>query len=307
MRRIVLSLLILLILFVGIRSFADTEVGKIVEIDGSVSIDAFGAGKFIEAVEGDTLYDTTILRVGYESSAQIEVSEETKTIPAETEVELSAISASSERKRRRRWLPSIVGAVKDLLSSRSTEEDSVELGSRAAEVESDTTVWMLDEEDDEVLFEDARELIETGNYADALDKLNMILFVPEAALPGEIEYLKGHSLYHLELYQPAILMYEEAEIEAENSGIPSEFLPFRAALYFEWSASNYMLGNASDAVEIFERSGAEDSDLAPFAIIIYAASLSEIGRRGDAETVVEDALERFEDPEVVEAFRSLFD
>ena len=239
MRRIVHFVLILLVLFVGIRGFADTEVGEIVEIDGYVSIDTFGAGKFIEAVEGEVLYDSTILRVGFESSAQIRVSDESKTIPADTEVSLAAISSASERKRRRRWLPSIVGAVKDLLSSRSDEEETVELGSRAAEVESDTTVWMLDEEDDEVLFEDAREFIETGNYAEALDRLNLILFVPEAALPGEIEFLKGHALYHLELYQPAINMYQEAEYETSISGVPIDFIPYRDALYFEWSASNY--------------------------------------------------------------------
>ena len=307
MRRIVLFLLLLLVLFVGIRGFADTEVGEIIEIKGSVSIDAFGAGKFIEAVEGEILYETTIIRVGFDSLAQIVVADETKTIPADTEVALAAISISSERKRRRRWLPSIVGAVKDLLSSRPADEETVELGSRAAEVESDTTVWMLDEEDDEVLFEDARELIETGNYADALGKLDLILFPPEAALPGEIEYLRGHSLYNLELYQPANLMYQEAEYEASNSGIPIEFISFWAALYFEWTASSYLLGNPTEAVEIFERSTMGDSDIEPFALIIYAASLVELGRRSDAQAVVEEALDRFDDPDVVEALRSVLE
>ena len=102
-------------------------------------------------------------------------------------------------------------------------------------------------------------------------------------------------------------MYQEADYEASTSGIPIEFIPYKSALYFEWSASNYLLGNSTEVVEIFERSAAEDSDIEPFAIIIYAASLIEIGRRIDAEAVVDEALDRFDDPDVVGALRSVLE
>ena len=69
----------------------------------------------------------------------------------------------------------------------------------------------------------------------------------------------------------------------------------------------YMLGNAADAIEIYERSMVEDSEIEPFAMMIYAASLVEIGRQSDAEAVVEAALDRFDDPDVAEAFRSVLE
>ena len=42
-------------------------------------------------------------------------------------------------------------------------------------------------------------------------------------------------------------------------------------------------------------------------MMIYAASLVEIGRQSDAEGVVEAALDRFDDPDVAEAFRSVLE
>jgi hypothetical protein len=54
-----------------------------------------------------------------------------------------------------------------VLTIRDREENKT-LGGRAAEAKVETTVWMLDEEDDDVLFNQARKLIEQESYIDAL-------------------------------------------------------------------------------------------------------------------------------------------
>ena len=307
MSRYIGILFVLVCMLAGAPVFGDEEVGKIVAVDGYVVIDAFGTGDFIEAVAGDVLYAASIVQVDFESRAEIEIEGNSRVLPQDTRTSVTSLLETVQRTRNRSWLSSVAGVIKRAFAPASQKEEEVTLGGRARQVPStSSSVWVLDEEDDEVLYEKAIEFIEAGEYFDALEKLKAIFYPPDSALPGELEWLQGHALYELELYESAAEMFEYAMIEIDSLSLGPDTVPFFSQLLFEHGIAQYLTGVSEGAVETFSRlTEAESEDLEPYLSLFHASALIDVDRPADAAEIAAGALLSHGGSEVDEALQAI--
>jgi len=82
MRVVALIVAALLLVATPALFAADTAVGTISSLSGTVEIDAFGKGAFIAAMRGDRIYDSSVLRTGPHSGATDRVAREAQPGPA---------------------------------------------------------------------------------------------------------------------------------------------------------------------------------------------------------------------------------
>ena len=285
-----------LLLIAAPASFAaDTVVGAITAISGSVEIDAFGKGAFIPAVRGDRLYDATVIRTGAQSGAAIELLGKTGQVPPATTFRISVAIEGQRRTNRLGWLPALVGVLRDAVASFGASGSDVVLGSKAADATSGADEWIVEEDDPEQLLLDARAAVREGNWLRALSTLDGI---PESAAralpPGEVAFLRGSACFGLGDYATARTHLAKAEPLVRRSVDPGAagMLPL---LLFQLGASRFFVGEDGPAVETLASFLALDADspFTPYGYQLLIQALTARGDRAQAQQVLAQARVRF--------------
>lgn len=270
---------------------AETRIGRIEKIDGEAEFDPFGTGAFVPAHEEDALYESSVVRV-LQGAVTVSVRDRRIALPSGVDVSISSLIASDRTKNRYGWLPRIMGVVKQLFSVEPEELEAYQYGGRAAEASSDGPVWVLDDEDDDVLFDEAVGLIGDEEYLQALEVLSRLEDTPTSALPGEVNWLRGHALYELQLYEPAASSFAAAGVPAAESPA-ADFYP---SLLLEWATSELFLGNAERSVDLLARFLETAGDeMRPYTLALYATALRDAGDEEKARDVLSRALREYRD------------
>jgi hypothetical protein len=274
---------------------ADTAVGTISSLSGTVEIDAFSKGAFIAAVRGDRIYNTTVIRTGPGSSATIELLGKVSQIPPDTTFRIVDAMEGQRRTNRLGWFPALLGVLKDAVASFGTSGSDVVLGSKAADVSADNEEWIVEEDDPQEQLIDARKAVREGDW---LHALNILDTIPGSAIdslpPGEISFLRGSACFGLGDYPDARTRLAEAEPLIRGSADPKapEILP---VLLFQLGASRFFIGEDGPAVDTLMSFVALDTD-SPFAHYGYQLLLQALMARGErarAQQVLAQAKVRF--------------
>ena len=283
-----ISLLILLCLLLAAFAFAESEEGEILSVTGAVFIDTFGTGDFIAAYEGDVLYRNSILRTERDGVSTLDLNGREFSVAPSSEVKIEQFLTSNQRKRRFKWLSSLVGVFKSVIDSASGKEEEVVLGGRAAEApsENNEATWFEEEDDDELAFGLAQEYIEEASYLDALVELQSIVDpFPGIFLPGELRFWEGYSHYHLENFGEALHSYTDALDEIASAFIETEILPFYQTLMFQAGSASYLVGEEISAIGYFEVFLSDDpaEEYVPpaYLMLIHALQITGDSRRAD--------------------------
>ena len=135
------------VLFVIVQpASGEARVGSIKAAEGSVQIDAFGTGNFIAAISGDSLYQGSVIKTGFESKAELVLGTEEFTVPSDIEVGVEALLQSREKQKKTGWVPSFIKAVGRMISSSWKKEDSEVLGGRASKSETGADFWVTEDD-----------------------------------------------------------------------------------------------------------------------------------------------------------------
>jgi tetratricopeptide (TPR) repeat protein len=168
---------------------AQEQVGRVTDIDGWAEIDAFGAGQYIEAEEGDALYADTVLRTDFDTWMTIQVQGQEFEIAPRSESEVSAFIAQRKRADRPGVIARLIRSIGNSLAP--PEEDVADFGGRASEAATAdqyggfiTDVNVNDE------FADGVEALEAGNYREAVDHLKRIEYPEEGDFDLEEYYVQ---------------------------------------------------------------------------------------------------------------------
>ncbi|MCX7029874.1 MAG: hypothetical protein NTU62_07100, partial [Spirochaetes bacterium] len=274
---------------------ADTAVGTISSLSGTVQIDAFGKGAFIAAMRGDRIYDTTVIRTGPRSGATIELLGKLSQIPPDTTFRIVDAMEGQRRTNRLGWFPALLGVVRDAVASFGASGSDVVLGSKAAEATADDEEWIVEEDDPQEQLIDARKAVREGDW---LHALNILDAIPEnaadALLPGEVSFLRGSACFGLGDYAAARMHLAKAEPIIRGSAEPeaAEILP---VLLFQLGASRFFVGEDGPAVAALTSFVALDADspFAPYAYQLLLQALMAQGERTRAQQVLAQAKVRF--------------
>jgi hypothetical protein len=295
MRAVPLIVAVLLTI-TGPASFAaDTAVGTLTAISGTVEIDAFGKGAFIPAVRGERLYDATVIRTGAKSGAVIDLLGKPSAVPPATTFRIADAIEGQRRTNRLGWFPAVLGVLKDAVASFGSSGSDVVLGSKAAEATANDEGWIVEEDDPEKLLLDARSAVREGDWFQALSTLDAI---PERAAdalpPGEVPFLRGSAYFGLGDYATTRTLLAKAEPLVRGSADP-EAAGMLSVLLFQLGASRFFVGEDRPAAETLTSFVALDAD-SPFAPYGYQLLLQALVARGDrvrAQEVLAQARIRF--------------
>ncbi len=300
------AIFVIAILFAPVAVQADAVVGTITGIEGAVLVDAFGTGEYIEAILGESLYAKSIVMTAYGGNAIIDVGGKITELASESAIAIVDLVESREKKKRYRWLSSIVNVVKSVFEAAKGSPEDVVLGGRAAKVAESEVGWITDDEDEDA-FAEAMDLVDLEDWGEAIALLREIVDpLPGTFLPGEIGFWIGHCQYQLENYGEALKGYAASLSEIEAEPIDPWSLPYYEEALFQTGSSSYFIGGYSEAIAAMESLIPEVSDdYAPFAYMIMIDSLREAGRSTSAKRYLDDARAQFANTEYSSGFDEL--
>ena len=148
----------------AVAAHAQTPVGSITGAVGQVEIDAFGAGRFIRAEQGERLYRESVVRTGSDGRATLEIEGVAHTVPPGTVVEIASL-LRPERRSAPAFLQRLVQGIADALTVRPQRTIA---GTTASSVDGGTPVWAADELE---LFRAAEAAVASGDFAEAVELL----------------------------------------------------------------------------------------------------------------------------------------
>ena len=300
------AILVLAILFAPAAAQADTVVGTITGIEGAVLVDAFGTGEYIEAILGESLYAESIVMTEYGGNAIIDVGGKIAELASESTLAIADLLESRDKKKRFRWVATIVDAVKSVFKAAKGSPEDVVLGGRAAKAEEAEIGWITDDEDEDA-FDAAMDYVDAEDWGEAVALLREIVDpLPGTFLPGEIGFWIGHCQYQLENYGEALKGYSASLSEIEAEPIDPWSLPYYEEALFQTGSSSYFVGGYSEAIAAMESLIPKVSDeYAPFAYMIMIDSLREAGGKESAKRYLEVAGTLFADTEYSSGFDEL--
>ncbi len=284
----------LLGLVVALPLAADTAVGTITSLYGTVEIDAFGKGAFIAAMRGDRLHNVTVIRTAAASGATIELLGKASQIPPDTTFRIVDAMEGQRRTTRLDWFPALLGVLKDAVASFGSSGSDVMLGSKATSVGEYADEWIVEEEDPAALLLDAREAAREGDCLRAISILDAIPVLRGSAYFGLGDYATARM--HLAKAEP--LIRDSADRRAR------EILP---VLLFQLGASRFFIGEDGAAIDALSSFVALEVD-GPFAPYAYQLLLTALVSRGDRDRALEvlaRAKARFADTTHEREFQSL--
>jgi TolA-binding protein len=231
---------------------AEARMGKITSIAGTVSIDAFGKGAFITAVNGDDLFASTILKTGTGGRATLDLQGRVFDVPPGATVKIAELAAAGAKKGGLPWFAAVGKLVKSFTDASQRKESDLVLGTRAANAsagDSTESEWEVEESEAAVLIPQARKSIETGGYASALETLAKAETPDDPALAWQLSFWKGFCFYQVEDYPDAVTHLSAAREKVKSSpqlAAPAE----RAMLLFQLGSSLYLVGNGKEAAAV---------------------------------------------------------
>jgi len=307
MRAATFMLVAVLVIGTGPAFAADTVVGSITALHGSVEIDTLGKGTFLAAVRGDRVYSATVLRTGPGAGAVIDLQGSPAHVPPSTTFRIADALEGARRTKRFAWLPSVIGVLKDAVASFGSSGSTVVLGSKAAEVSGSDDEWVVEVDDPAVLLLDARGEVRRGDYLDALADLDAIDGIGGDELPrGEVAFLRGSAYFGLSDFATARAHLEKAEppIRGRDDPEAKNMLP---VLLFQLGASRFFLGQDELAVSTLCAYIALDAktDWDPFAYQLLLQALVNRGERTKAQEVLARATVRFAGTRYESDFKAL--
>lgn len=142
---------------------AQTAVGTIDAITGLVEIDAFGAGRFIRAQEGDRLYEETVVRTGTNGRATLLIGEQAHDVPPRTTVAIATI-LPADRHVDRGFLRRLIQGISDAIAP--PREAPVAAGTDRASIPEQRT--------GSAHFNDGKAFVADRRFDEAIDSLERI-------------------------------------------------------------------------------------------------------------------------------------
>jgi tetratricopeptide (TPR) repeat protein len=233
-------------------SAAETRLGTVTSIVGTVTIDAFGKGAFLPAVKGDALYASTILKAGVNGRATLDMRGQVSEVPPGAMVRIGDLAAADARKSGLKWFAAVSRLVESFVDASRRKESDLTLGTRAAEAgaeESTNTEWATEETDASALIPLARRNMAPGGYASALETLAKAVPPDDPALAWDLSFWKGFCYYQEQDYPDAVKHFSAARALGKSSprvGDPA----YRAVLLFQLGVSLYFVGEDKDAAAV---------------------------------------------------------
>jgi hypothetical protein len=258
-------LLVLLFVASAVLAHAETRLGTVTSVIGTVSIDAFGKGAFVTAVKGDVLYASTVLRTGPDGRAVLDLQGRVNEIAPGASVKISELAAAGGKKAGLTWFAAAAKLVRSFAAASKEKEGDLVLGSRAADASQDTGAdWELEETDAATLIPEAQDQVAAGSYAAALETLGKAEAPADAGLAWQLSFWKGYCYFQVDDYPDAQTNLAAAYALEKKSRSPLSSPADRAMLLFQLGASSWLVGKEKDAVPILGAYLAENPD-GPFA------------------------------------------
>jgi tetratricopeptide (TPR) repeat protein len=233
------------------------QAGKVLVINGQVWLDAFGNNDFVEAIQGDWLYEKSVLKTGKESKAVIQLGQHQKTVPAQTSLSIKELLDVEVNEKDFKWfkdIKEILGATLDALLN---GEESVALGSKGNDQAKNSSLFTLleDNQTDIDALNAARLDMNEKQYAAALLSLGKITSSEKLGFyTGEYAYLKGVCYFQMSEYKKAQAAlkssYQSVQREINQKGFKPYFV---MPLLFQLASSHYLLNEAPDAIDYFQK------------------------------------------------------
>ncbi len=269
-----------------LQLYAD-GVGSIEDIRGQVTIDAFGTGAFISAIDGDVLYEQSVVSAGRTGSAVIVVGGERRPLPAGSTVRIRDVRTVSQRRGLFALARSVGRFVGSIIRSTRDEEEEVALGSRASESSDDDEgfSWVEEEDEDEQRYLAAREHAGAGEYDLALEKLLEIEYdETDIYTPEDLAFWRGLCYFQLAAFGEAETQLTAALEGCDTLTRDDPDLPLDRLLAYQLGTVRYLLGRPGAGTELLEEAaGRHDTDeITGNALLVLIPALAETGREDEA-------------------------
>ncbi len=223
-----IALIAVTVLLISAPVVAQNQVGSILTIRGDVELDAFGTGAFIPAMEDDTLYQSSVVRTDYDSTAVLQIAGEEVTVAPLTTTPVQTIVARQSRGGLRSFVGRLLEGIASSLSGRPSEEVAV-AGGRASEYAGSGSTWSFGQDVD-ALYEDAITAAEEGDHQRVVELLRLIDVPDEGSFDVEDFYVQlAFSQMQLgDFYGALNTAFEFAYVEPTPAG--TEYLTSRLQL-----------------------------------------------------------------------------
>lgn len=177
-----------LALLSGVLS-AQEAVGVILSIDGYAEIDAFGQGQFIQAREGDRLYEASKIWTDYDSWVTIEIDEATFEVAPNSTSRIETFTSDRRQSGGPGILARLIRGLADALAPPPEVEQSFGTA-RASEAQTAPSggFFLLDVDPDEA-FALGQEALEAGDFRGAVEHLRAIELPENGSFPLEEYYV----------------------------------------------------------------------------------------------------------------------
>ena len=285
MRRAVLAMAVVLSL-VPVRVLAQSPVGEIRRLHGSVEIDAFGTGDFLPALVSDTLFEESVIQTDYESWAYVTVDGAEYTVSPSSTTPVRSFLASRRRAQGDGFFTRILKQLTRSLSP--PDEDEIIAGGRASQVEGPTTAWVYDIDPNQ-LFEEALHYIDAGRYESAVESLRLIEFPEDGDFDIEEYYVNlAYALMGLGDFHAAMAASFEY---ARAQPAPAEVCALTPRLQLLGGVAAYYAGEdrvAGAALEAY-LAAVPLGEAAPEAVVARVRLLRQQGAAADADRLLRDA------------------
>ena len=279
-------------------SHADSDVGKVLSVQGEVRIDAFGKNTFLDALEGDLLYESSVIRTGNNGTAVLLILDKRTEIPPGAGIRVVELLETQQRTRSIGWFQALGRFLGDILESAGGSEEEVALGSRASEggSEEESVAWVEEMEDDDELFLSAQEKIGEQDYSGALaDLLQIESEESFLYLEADLNFWKGFCYFQMEGYADAREHLARAHGEELFAEYEGEILPINRVLPFQLGASLYILGNEEESISYLEEVIAEKAkdEYTFYSFLLLIPILVATGQEEKARVRWDNARELF--------------
>lgn len=242
--------LLTVLLLVAASASTQQAVGTVRSVRGFVEIDAFGTGRFIEAVAGDTLYEQSVIRTDYDGTARLEVSGEMVTVAPRSQTPVLSFLTRQERGGLGAFIQNLLRGIAESLSAASREEVA-SAGLRHSNVAESGGMGFIQDFDADSLFEQAQLAIEEGDYQSAAELLGQIESPDDGTFDVE-EFFVTFAVVQMQLGDFYAAMrtsfdYARAEPSADEAAYLPAQLQLVAGISAYYVGKNAVAAGALDA------------------------------------------------------------
>jgi tetratricopeptide (TPR) repeat protein len=269
MRRILVGVIVLVILFCGRSLSADVVVSY---ASGDCSVDVQGTGTWVRAEVHLQLKEDSLLRTGSDGKMEIAIDEAIVAIGSETTVPLRSLLENMQSREQLGWFESFSERLDQMLRNRDRRQETAALGVRGKSADEEEITWMDDGADLEGDLKKCREYYERGEYGEVISLCRTLLRRESSApIRHEIDYYLGAALFNS-------LQYEEA-LPFLGESIEDREVYFREPALGYYAVACFFTGEHQRAIDGFITflEEFEGGELAPYAILMLGKSYKAMG------------------------------